>query len=184
MRRLRDRPPGQRRSFYRFGALFVLGFGVLVATLIGVVHEHAESARLRAAGVPVSAEVTGWSTANRSARPFGFEISYVHEGLAHAAGVHCNPPKSCPITTGGRIRIFVDPDRPEHFVTEFGDTDASTIWFTNAGLLIPGVAGTLFGGLAAYQALTRTEPAPQAPPRGPGHPRPRSRRGRLRRRRF
>ncbi|MER7273238.1 DUF3592 domain-containing protein [Dactylosporangium sp. NPDC000244] len=166
MRRIGDLDPGKRSTAVLFAALGLAGLTILTLTVIGMVQERAESARLQAAGVLVVADVIDWSSGNRSSRPIAFEIAYTYQGEGHVAGVHCNPFHSCPVTSGGVVRIWVDPDRPGHFATDFGDTDGSTSWFTNIGMLVPGVAAALVGGFGAYNTLTRTEqPKPQRPRR-------------------
>lgn len=131
--------------------LLLAGLGLAVGTPILLSWNHSKAERLRATGVPVDAAITGSSAKQRSRASADYiDLTYTYGGVRHSSQTRCGGSGGCTEPPGPTLRIWVDPQHPDEFVTADGNTDdadlATGYLFLPAGLL------TLLGGLGIWGA--------------------------------
>lgn len=131
--------------------MLVTGLALAVGTPILLSWNHDKAKRLRATGVPVDAVITGWSTKQRSNAVADYiDLTYTYDGVRYSFQTRCGGSGGCAEPPGPTLRIWVDPQHPDQFVTKDGNTDDANLATGYLSLL----AGfmTLFGGLGIWGA--------------------------------
>ncbi|MFC3501126.1 hypothetical protein ACFOOK_09150 [Micromonospora krabiensis] len=180
---LRSRLRGVRWGPTLLG-LAVLLAGLSYATAIAGYkwHLHSKAERLRAEGVRVQAVVgRREDTVGRGGGTDTVRVWYDHAGVAYSKRILCGSAGGCTEEPPPTMTLWVDPERPDEFVAENGNTDDS-VFVLNAWGGIP--FGLGFAVIGGFIVLTGVMPersrVRRLPPRGPGSPRIR-RTGRARR---
>ncbi|GAA1541251.1 hypothetical protein GCM10009827_070850 [Dactylosporangium maewongense] len=131
--------------------LLIAGLALAAGTPVLLSWNHDKAERLRATGVPVDASVTGWSTQQRSTAAADYiRLAYTYNGVRYSAQTRCGGSGGCAEPPGPMLRIWVDPQHPDEFVTSDGNTDDSNL--ATRYLLLPAGFMTLVGGLGIWVA--------------------------------
>ncbi|MEU5783862.1 DUF3592 domain-containing protein [Micromonospora lupini] len=126
-------------------AMLLPGLGLAVGAAAYRWHVSLEADRLRADGVPVTAQVS--DRAGGHGRGSGIdriEVSYLYEQRSYSTWIPCAGGTGCHRTPGPTMDVWVDPAAPEKFVAANGHTNGS-LSFLMAWTIIP--AGLAFAAL-------------------------------------
>jgi hypothetical protein len=130
----------------------VAGLALTAGTPILLSWDHAKAKRLRATGVPAEATITGWSSKQRSHAAADYiDLTYMYDDVEHSAQTRCGGTDGCAQPPGPTLRIWVDPQHPDEFVTEDGNTDDADL--ATSYLFLPAGFMTLIGGVGIWGAI-------------------------------
>jgi hypothetical protein len=130
----------------------VAGLALTAGTPVLLSWDHAKAKRLRTTGVPTQATITGWSSKQRSHAVADYiYLTYMYDGARHSAQTRCGGNDGCAQPPGPTLRIWVDPQHPDQFVTEDGNTDNANL--ATSYLFLPAGFMTLIGGLGIWAAI-------------------------------
>jgi hypothetical protein len=132
-------------------AMLVAGLALGAATPVLLSWNHGKAERLRATGVPVEATITGWSSKQRSAAAADYiDLTYTYDGVRYSSQTRCGGSGGCAKQPGPTLRIWVDPQHPDEYVTEDGNTDDANL--ASRYLLLPAGLMALVGGIGIWSA--------------------------------
>ncbi|MGI5523654.1 hypothetical protein ACQEUX_22365 [Micromonospora sp. CA-259024] len=163
-----------RRSPVLLGVAVLLA-GLTYATSIASYkwHLHTKAERLRAEGVQVQADVS--ARRDNSGRGGGTDtirVGYDYEGVRYSERILCGSAGGCTEEPPTVMRVWVDPEHPEEFLAENGNTDDS-VFVLNAwgGIPFGLVFAVVGGGLVWVATLPDRTPTRAPVQRGPGRDR-------------